>query len=242
MTRGLTHVGACWTVQRDRMSSFGSRRRRFSGSSSMCLASRATHRGESRDTDTPWWPWAATYSYLEGSDQVRRHAALAGHRLGACQISHRRLLRTLLLCVRGRTGVPCLASTGPLSMLCTSPRSMLCTSPRIGSPCDSRPDTRGCMLDRAGYSNELFRFSTTALQWELLDASRVSGSPPSGRDNHAMVVVGSDLFVFGGSTGSGEEARCACWPPSGVMSDIAPTIAPRAAAVRAVVWCRAGVL
>ena len=41
-----------------------------------------------------------------------------------------------------------------------------------------------------------------------------------------MGVVGSDLFVFGGHTGSGEEACCACWPPSGVMSDIAPTIAP----------------
>ena len=89
------------------------------------------------------------------------------------------------------------------------------------------------MLDRAGYSNDLFRFSTTALQWEQLDADLVSGSPPSARSGHAMVVVGSDLIVFGGSTDSGEEARCACWPPSGVMSDIAPTIAPRAAAVRA---------
>ena len=89
------------------------------------------------------------------------------------------------------------------------------------------------MLDRAGLSNELFRFSTTALQWEQLDAGLVSGSPPSARNGHAMAVVGNDLIVFGGSTYSGEEARCACWPPSGVMSDIAPTIAPRAAAVRA---------
>ena len=90
------------------------------------------------------------------------------------------------------------------------------------------------MLDRAGeFSNELFRFSTTTLQWEQLDVSRVSGSPPSGRYNHAMAAVGSDLYVFGGSTGSGEEARCACWPPSGVMSEIAPAIAPRTAAVRA---------
>ena len=98
-----------------------------------------------------------------------------------------------------------------------------------------------CMLDRAGlwdspglgYSNEFFRFSTTALQWEELDAALVSGSPPSARDGHAMAVVGSDIFVFGGETDQGEEARCACWPPSGVMSDFAPTIAPRAAAVRA---------
>ena len=90
------------------------------------------------------------------------------------------------------------------------------------------------MLDRAGgYSNDLFRFSTTALQWEQLDADLVSGSPPSGRNGHAMAVVGSDLFVFGGYTDSGEEARCACWPPSGVMSDITPTIVPRAAVVRA---------
>ena len=94
------------------------------------------------------------------------------------------------------------------------------------------------MLDRAGYSNELFRFSTTALQWEQLDADLVSGSPPSARYGHAMAVVGSELFVFGGSlfvvggyTDSGEEARCACWPPSGVMSDIAPMFVPRAAAV-----------
>ena len=94
------------------------------------------------------------------------------------------------------------------------------------------------MLDRAGFSNELFRFSTTALQWEQLDADLfiVSGSPPSARQDHAMAAVGSDLIVFGGltsggETDSGEEARCACWPPSGVMSDIAPTIAPRAAAV-----------
>ena len=89
------------------------------------------------------------------------------------------------------------------------------------------------MLDRAENSNELFRFSTTALQWEQLDAGLVSGSPPSARYGHVMVVVDSDLIVFGGYTDSGEEARCACWPPSGVMSDITPTIAPRAADVRA---------
>ena len=93
------------------------------------------------------------------------------------------------------------------------------------------PDTRGCMLDLGVYSNEIFRFSTTALQWEELDAALVSGSPPSARSSHAMAAVGSDIFVFGGSTDQGEEARCACWPPSGCMSEIAPTIAPRAAAV-----------
>ena len=54
------------------------------------------------------------------------------------------------------------------------------------------------MVDRAGGSNELFRFSTTALQWEQLDEDLVSGSPPSARYGHAMVAVGSDLIVFGG--------------------------------------------
>ena len=82
------------------------------------------------------------------------------------------------------------------------------------------------MLDRAGFSNELYRFSTTALQWEQLDAALVSDSPPSARSSHAMTAVGSDLFIFGGR---GEEARCTCWPLSGVMSDIVPTIAPSAA-------------
>ena len=103
------------------------------------------------------------------------------------------------------------------------------------------PDTRGCMLDRAGgggppifgYSNEIFRFSTTALQWEELDAGLVSGSPPSAREGHTMAAVGSDIFVFGGYTDQGEEARCACWPPSGVMSEIAAAIGPRTTAVRA---------
>ena len=90
------------------------------------------------------------------------------------------------------------------------------------------------MLDRAVIAfYGLFRFSTTALQWEELDAALVSGSPPSARDGHTMAAVGSDIFVFGGYTDQGEEARRACWPPSGVMSDIAAAIAPRAAAVRA---------
>ena len=68
------------------------------------------------------------------------------------------------------------------------------------------------MLDRAEPSNALFRFSTTALQWEQLDAALVSGVPPSARGGHAMAAVGSDLFVFGGELSNwGEQARCACW-------------------------------
>ena len=92
MTRGLTRVGACWTVQGPRVSSFGSRRRCFSGSSSMRVSSRAPR--PARDTNTPWRPWAATSSFSEGTrTKVRRHAARAGHRLGSCQIPIRRLLR-----------------------------------------------------------------------------------------------------------------------------------------------------
>ncbi len=61
-----------------------------------------------------------------------------------------------------------------------------------------------CMLDRAVYANELFRFSTTDQKWEQLDATRVSGSPPSARAGHGMVSVESDIYVFAGLT-EGEE-------------------------------------
>jgi hypothetical protein len=63
------------------------------------------------------------------------------------------------------------------------------------------------MLDRADYTNELFRFSTTDQKWEQLDATRVSGSPPS-QFEHGMVSVGSDLYVFASLFGSGEEGLC----------------------------------
>jgi hypothetical protein len=61
----------------------------------------------------------------------------------------------------------------------------------------------------AGQTNDLLRFSTTALQWEHLDAALVSGSPPSPRSWFGMTAVGNDIFVFGGDTDSGEEGRCA---------------------------------
>ncbi len=64
-------------------------------------------------------------------------------------------------------------------------------------------------VDRDGGSNELFRFSTTTMQWEQLDAPQVSGSPPSSRHDHGMVAVGSDLYVFGGDIGGGDTRRCA---------------------------------
>ncbi len=53
------------------------------------------------------------------------------------------------------------------------------------------------MLDRAGGSNELFRFSTTDLQWEQLDATRVSG--------WTRVSVGRDLYGVGGVVSMGWE-------------------------------------
>ena len=53
------------------------------------------------------------------------------------------------------------------------------------------------------YSNDLFRFSTTEQKWEQLNATRVSGPPPSPRSGHGMVAVGSDIHVFGGGMGSG---------------------------------------
>jgi hypothetical protein len=64
------------------------------------------------------------------------------------------------------------------------------------------------MLDRAGPSNELFRFSTTDLKWEQLDATRVSGSPPSAGSSHRMVSVGSDLYVFEGEEGVCDDGHC----------------------------------
>ena len=81
----------------------------------MRLSSRAPL--PARETDTPWLSWAATSSFSEGTRaQVRRHAALAGHRLGSCQRLRRQLRRALLLCARAvawsRAGVPCLVAPG----------------------------------------------------------------------------------------------------------------------------------
>ncbi len=48
-------------------------------------------------------------------------------------------------------------------------------------------------------TNDLFRFSTTEQKWEQLNATRVSGSPPSEQlSDHGMEAVGSDLYVFNG--------------------------------------------
>jgi N-acetylneuraminic acid mutarotase len=47
----------------------------------------------------------------------------------------------------------------------------------------------------------LFRFSTTKQQWERINVTQVSGSPPSSRNGFSMVSVGSDFYVYGGNTG-----------------------------------------
>ena len=103
------------------------------------------------------------------------------------------------------------------------------------------------MLDRAGeysssvYSNELFRFSTTTMQWEQLDAPQVSGSPPSARAGHGMVAVGSNLYVFGGTLGGGDTRRCAACIRLAACQIERLGVALRMAAVLVATWCaRAG--
>jgi len=55
------------------------------------------------------------------------------------------------------------------------------------------------------YSAELFKFSTVSMEWtDLSAAAVVKGSPPSGRLDHTMTAVGTEIYVFGGWTGSGE--------------------------------------
>jgi hypothetical protein len=99
--------------------------------------------------------------------------------------------------------------------------------------------TRVGMLDRAGPSNELFRFSTTDLKWEQLDATSVSGSPPSARYSHGMVSVGSDLYVFGGF-GIGEEGLSYDGHRRGACQIERLGDGPRAAAVLVATSCARG--
>jgi hypothetical protein len=102
--------------------------------------------------------------------------------------------------------------------------------------------TRVGMFDRAGMLNELFRFSTTDRKWEQLDAAaRVSGLPPSARSSHGMVSVGSDLYVFGGGTATGEEGLCDDGHRLSACQTERPGDAPRAAGVPVAKTCaRAG--
>jgi hypothetical protein len=98
-----------------------------------------------------------------------------------------------------------------------------------------------CMLDRTGYSNDLFRFSTTENKWVQLDAKRVSGSPLTARRGHGMASVGSDLYVVGGFTGTGEEGLCDDGHRVGACQIERLGDAPRDAAVLVATCCaRAG--
>jgi hypothetical protein len=51
---------------------------------------------------------------------------------------------------------------------------------------------------------ELWRFSTSTSVWERVDSTATNGAGPSARAYHVMTSVGLDLWVHGGSTGSGE--------------------------------------
>ncbi len=66
------------------------------------------------------------------------------------------------------------------------------------------------------YSAELWRFSTSTLVWERGNSTAANGAGPSARYDHVMTSVGLDLWVQGGSTGSGEgdafDYRCCCSP------------------------------
>ena len=61
----------------------------------------------------------------------------------------------------------------------------------------------------AGFSAELWRFSTATLGWERVDSTAANGAGPSARSGHVMTSVGLDLWVHGGQTSSGEGDACA---------------------------------
>ena len=59
-------------------------------------------------------------------------------------------------------------------------------------------------VPHAGFSAELWRFSTSTRGWELVDSTAVNGAGPCARSYHVMTSVGMDLWLHGGwSLGSG---------------------------------------
>ena len=64
-------------------------------------------------------------------------------------------------------------------------------------------------VPHAGYSTELWRFSTSTCVWERVDSTAANGAGPSGRFGHVMTSVGLDLWVHGGYTETGEGDTCA---------------------------------
>ena len=76
-----------------------------------------------------------------------------------------------------------------------------------------------------GLLGDLWLFSTTAKHWRQLGAYFMSGSPSttilvSGRSGHGMVVVGGDLYVWGGRTTSTSTV-------GGVTNDVLVYATPR---------------
>jgi hypothetical protein len=65
-------------------------------------------------------------------------------------------------------------------------------------------------VPHAGYSAELWRFSTSTRVWERADSIAVNGPGPGPRWGHVMTSVGLDLWAHGGYTGSGEGDACDC--------------------------------
>jgi hypothetical protein len=60
--------------------------------------------------------------------------------------------------------------------------------------------------NHAGYSQELFKFSTETLAWTKLETgANVTGTGPSARYGHTMTSVGHNIYIFGGQqTDDGE--------------------------------------
>ncbi len=59
----------------------------------------------------------------------------------------------------------------------------------------------------AGIFDELWRLSLETLEWTRIEVATGSARP-SARREHTMTVVGMDLWVFGGTTSSGEDDVC----------------------------------
>jgi hypothetical protein len=72
-------------------------------------------------------------------------------------------------------------------------------------------------VPHAAFLAELWWFCTSTRVWERTDSTAANGAGPSARSGHVMTSVGLDLWVHGGSTGSGEGDthvqdtwRCCC--------------------------------
>jgi hypothetical protein len=55
--------------------------------------------------------------------------------------------------------------------------------------------------DGEDYKNDLFKLDLDTKEWRIIEPQGLV--KPRARENHVMVAVGSDLYVFGGRTGAG---------------------------------------